>query len=344
MHMGNELLTLPVAGALFAGAAGGLGYASAKARKGLDEKKVPLLGVLGAFVFAAQMVNFPVLPGTSGHFVGATLLAVVLGPHAAALGMAAIVIVQCLVFQDGGLLALGANLVNMALVGPYVAHAIFSAISGGGRDVSRARFYAASFLAALGSVLAGAILVPIEVSVSGVSAAPFLFFLGVMAGVHAVIGAAEGAITFAVLAALARLRPDLVPVLRDERRGAPLGAALASVLAAAALVGGFLSLAASELPDGLDSTLERLEVLKPAGEEPARSAADAAERIGEKIAIFPDYSRPGGGWYWTTVSGILGAALVLGVASAAARALRTGRPRADAASAGGRPDPPPGPA
>src|SRR5512136_2157489 len=103
--MANEVLTLPVAGALGAAAVGGLALAAARARRDLDERRAPLLGVLGAFVFAAQMVNFPVLPGTSGHFVGAALLAILLGPHAAALGMAAIVIVQCVVFQDGGLLA-----------------------------------------------------------------------------------------------------------------------------------------------------------------------------------------------------------------------------------------------
>lgn len=103
LHMGNELLTLPVAGTFIAAAGAGVGYASFKARKELDERRVPLLGVLGAFVFAAQMVKFPILilPGVTGHFVGGALLAIVLGPHAAVLGMAAIVIVQCIVFQDG---------------------------------------------------------------------------------------------------------------------------------------------------------------------------------------------------------------------------------------------------
>ena len=322
MHMGNELLTLPVAGALFAGAGAGIAAASAKARRQLDERRAPLLGVLGAFVFAAQMVNFPVLPGTSGHFLGAALLAILLGPHAAALGMAAIVIVQCLVFQDGGLLALGANLLNMALAGPYAAWAAFRALAPASGEIGRPRLYAASFAAALASVLAGAILVPFEAAASGVVRIPLAAFVGTMAGVHAVIGAAEGALTFAVLAALARMRPDLLPGARPAPGGLPLAAVAASLAAAALLVGAFLSLAASGKPDGLESTLERT---KAAEDAPPDPAARAADRAGEKIAILPDYTRPGGGWYWTTVSGVLGCLLVLGLAAAARRAIAARR-------------------
>jgi len=318
MHMGNELLTLPVAGGFCAVAGAGIAYASVKARKELDEKRVPLLGVLGAFVFAAQMVNFPVLPGTSGHFVGAALLAIVLGPHAAALAMSAIVIVQCLVFQDGGLLALGTNLVNMALVGPYAGYGIFRAIVPKDSTPGRARLYGASFVAALGSILAGAILVPIQVALSGVSQVPFFTFLGTMAGVHVLVGAAEGAITFAVLVALAKMRAGLVPGLKAEG-GFPLKTVALSVLAAGILIGAFVSLAASGSPDGLEWTLESKKVI---AEDTHNSAAAAADSAGEKIALLPDYNRPNERWYWTTVSGILGALLVLGVAFAAGRALR----------------------
>jgi cobalt/nickel transport system permease protein len=321
MHMGNELLTLPVAGGFYAAAGAAIAYASVRARKELDERRVPLLGVLGAFVFAAQMVNFPVLPGTSGHFVGGALLAIVLGPHAAALGMAAIVIVQCLVFQDGGLIALGCNLVNMALVGPYAGYWIYRAIVPKDATPPRARLYAASFVAALGSILAGAILVPIQVALSGVSQVPFFTFLGTTAGVHVLIGAAEGAITFAVLAALARMRADLVPGLRAGG-GFPVKSVALSVVGAALLVGAFLSLAASGSPDGLEWTLEERKVI---AEEP-NPAAEAAEHAGEKIAILPDYNRPEERWYWTTVSGILGSILVLGVAYAVGRALRRSPP------------------
>jgi len=311
MHMGNELLTLPAAGALFAGAGAGIAFASARARKDLDERRAPLLGVLGAFVFAAQMVNFPVLPGTSGHFLGAALLAILLGPHAAALGMAAIVIVQCLVFQDGGLLALGANLLNMALAAPYAAWAAFRALAPAAGEPGRGRFYAAAFAASMASVLAGAVLVPLEVAAAGVARIPLPFFLGTVAGVHAVIGAAEGAITFAVMASLARMRPDLLPGARPAPGRLSLTPVLLSVLAAAILVAGFLSLAASDRPDGLEATLEKTNAVERAPADPA----------GERIALLPDYSRPGGGWYWTTVSGILGCLLVLGLIAAARRAV-----------------------
>jgi cobalt/nickel transport system permease protein len=318
MHMGNELLTLPAAGALFAGAGTGIAFAAARARRGLDEARAPLLGVLGAFVFAAQMVNFPVLPGTSGHFLGASLLAILLGPHAAALGLSAIVIVQCLVFQDGGLLALGANLLNMALAAPYAAWAAFRAIAPASGEAGRGRFYAAAFAASMASVLAGAILVPIEVAAAGVARIPLPFFLGTLAGVHAVIGAAEGAITFAVLVSLARMRPDLLPGTRPAPGGPPLAAVVLSIGAAALLVAGFLSLAASGKPDGLEATLEKTKAVEGA---PADPAARAADRAGERIAILPDYTRPGGGWYWTTVSGLLGCLLVLGLTTAARRAV-----------------------
>ncbi len=318
MHMGNELLTLPVAGALFAGAGTGIAFSSAKARRDLDERRAPLLGILGAFVFAAQMVNFPVLPGTSGHFLGAALLAVLLGPHAAALGMAAIVIVQCLVFQDGGLLALGANLLNMAIAAPYAAWAAFRLVAPASAEPGHGRFYAASFAAAMASVLAGAVLVPLEAALAGVVRIPLTVFLGTMAGVHAVIGAAEGAITFAILVSLARLRPDLLPGPAPAGRGLPLAAAGISILAAALLVAGFLSLAASEHPDGMEATIEKTHALEGA---PANPAAEAADRTGERIALLPDYSRPGGGWYWTTLAGVLGSLLVLGLAATARRAL-----------------------
>ena len=331
MHMGNELLTLPVAGGLAVAAGAGVAFAAARARRDLDERRVPLLGVLGAFVFAAQMVNFPVLPGASGHFVGGALLAILLGPHAAALGMAAIVIVQCLVFQDGGLLALGANVLSMAVVGPYVAYGVFRALvapgrsepgppSGAGAAPGRGRVYCASFLAGLSSVLAGALLVPLEVALAGVSPVPLHVFLGTMAGVHVVIGAAEGAITFAVLVALAGLRAELVPGLPAGGR-VPLPAVALSIAGAGLLLAAFVSLAASGSPDGLEWTLDAAGAVADRA-VPAAAAADAAA---SRIALLPGCSGPGGRWYWTSVSGVLGSLLVFGVVSAAARAVRRAR-------------------
>src|SRR4030066_1130135 len=133
MHMANELLSVQVAAGTLAIAPAGLTLICRKARSIITSDKLALMGILGAFVFAAQMVNFqlPAMPGTSGHMVGAVLLAIVLGPHLAAIVMSSVVIVQCLIFQDGGLLALGCNIINMALVPTYLGYFLYRTITNG---------------------------------------------------------------------------------------------------------------------------------------------------------------------------------------------------------------------
>ena len=128
--MANELLSVPVATGTLAIAAGGLGLICRKVSKIVSSDKLPLMGILGAFIFAAQMVNFqlPAMPGTSGHIVGAVLLAIILGPHLAAIVISSVVIVQCLIFQDGGLLALGCNNINMGLVPSYVGYFLYKIV------------------------------------------------------------------------------------------------------------------------------------------------------------------------------------------------------------------------
>jgi cobalt/nickel transport system permease protein len=125
--MANELLSIPVATGTLAIAAGGIAVICRKAGKLLEPEKLALMGVLGAFVFAAQMVNFqlPLMPGTSGHLLGAVLLAIILGPHAAAIVLSSVVIIQCLIFQDGGLLALGCNIINIAIVPTYLGYELY---------------------------------------------------------------------------------------------------------------------------------------------------------------------------------------------------------------------------
>ncbi len=329
MHMGNELLSIPVAAGCGVISATGIAVASVRAKKTLDERRVPLLGVLGAFVFAAQMVNFPVLPGTTGHFVGGALLAILLGPDAAVLAMAAILIVQCLVFQDGGLLALGANILNMGVFGSYVGYALYRAMVGRRERLTPVRLYGAAFLASMGAVVGGATLVPIEVGLSGVSQIPFHVFFGAMVGVHVLIGTGEGLITFAALLALGRLRPDLVPGRVAANEGLPVKTAIASILAAALVVGGLFSLAAATSPDGLESTVAHQHVLAGHPEPGAteETPAEAADRLSSRIALFPDYNRPDQRWYWTSVSGVLGLLLVFGLVYLFGRLLRAPAPR-----------------
>ena len=210
MHMANELLSVPVATGTLAIAAAGLGLVCRKARQIISSDKLALMGIMGAFVFAAQMVNFqlPAMPGTSGHMVGAVLLAIVLGPHAGAIVISSVVIVQCLIFQDGGLLALGCNIINMALVPSYLGYFLYRTITTG--PSSGLRTYIGAMLACVVAIEVGATLVPIQAVLSAVLAVPFSTFLITMLGVHLLVGLVEGLITVAVLAYLQQVRPDVV--------------------------------------------------------------------------------------------------------------------------------------
>ena len=210
MHMANELLNLPVAIVTLLLGDAAIAVAAAVARKTADAQKLPLMGVMGAFVFAAQMINFtlPGMPGTSGHLGGGVLLAILLGPAAAILTMASILIVQCLIFQDGGLLALGCNIINMGVVPCLLGWWLYRVLIGWGDRVAAWRQYLVAWLACVVGVTIGAALVPIEALLAGRLVIPVAHFLGVMVGVHVLIGAVEGAITFAVIAYLRQVRPE----------------------------------------------------------------------------------------------------------------------------------------
>jgi len=342
MHMANELLTPEVATGFIAASAAGIGYSSWKVRRTLDDSKVPMMGVMGAFVFAAQMINFQILPGSSGHLGGGVLLAILLGPSAATLAMASILIVQCLVFNDGGLLALGANIFNMGIVPCYLGYWIYRLLLGGGgkaEPVSPGRLYFACFTATFLGMLAGAAMVPIQVAVSGVSAVPFQKFFTVMIGVHIIIAAIEGVVTFAVILFIRRMRPALVPGGTHMEGKMSVRAVAATMLVVAMVVGGFLSLVASGLPDGLEYVLAGRQHPQQAGpaldkpvldEEKIPPVVEAATGLQERLAPLPDYSAratEGAGGaepavWWTSLSGVLGSFIVLVLMSAVAMVLR----------------------
>jgi len=215
MHIPDGFLNLPTAAATGAVSVAAVGYACSRLSKTLPPEKVPLLGVAGAFVFAGQMVNFPVAGGTSGHLLGAALVTILLGPWAAMLVMTAVLTVQCFVFQDGGLSALGANVLNMAVIGPLVAHGVYRGLGRlapplGSRPVAAA-------LAAWATVAVAALACSVELVVSG-TAAPVVVFPA-MLGVHSLIGVGEAAITLGALAVVSATRPDLWPVLRPAEVG-----------------------------------------------------------------------------------------------------------------------------
>ena len=207
LHAPDGFVSVPIAIAMWAITAVVVGYAVMRTNRQLDERAVPLLGVMAAFIFAAQMFNFPVGPGMSGHLLGGVLAAVLLGPWAATLVMTAVVGVQALVFQDGGLLILGANIFNMGAVGTLGGYAVYRAVVallGGER---RGRLPAAA-VAAWISVVGGALAITIQLAASGV--VPLGLALPAMVGAHALIGIGEAAITVAAIAFIGGTRADLL--------------------------------------------------------------------------------------------------------------------------------------
>jgi len=220
VHIPYGLLSPPVSIATAALAAPAVGWSLWRVRRQRQERAVPLIGVLGAYIFAAQMLNFPVAAGTSGHLLGAALAVFTLGPAAAMLVMATVVTIQAVLFQDGAVTALGANLLNMAVIGVLVPWLFFEAW----RRLLRGRLALAGMaLAALASIVAAAAACAVEVAASRIYPLPAV--LGAMAGIHGLIGAAEAVITAAILKFLQAVRPDLVPGLAPpggERHGAPV--------------------------------------------------------------------------------------------------------------------------
>jgi cobalt/nickel transport system permease protein len=210
MHIPDGFLTPEVAGACAVPAAGAVAYGLRRASRDLEERQVPLLGVTAAFVFAAQMLNFPVAGGTSGHFLGAALAAILLGPWLAGLVLSVVLIVQAFVFADGGITALGANVLNMGVIGGLAVGGLMVAA----RRVlpqTRAALLAVSAVGAWLAVVAGAAACSVELAMSGT--VPLGTVLPAMLGVHALIGTGEAVITVAAVSAVLTTRPDVVRAL-----------------------------------------------------------------------------------------------------------------------------------
>jgi cobalt/nickel transport system permease protein len=207
MHIPDGFLNAATAATTYALSAGGVGYSIKETQRNLGDKQVPMMGVMSAFIFAAQMLNFPVIGGTSGHLIGGALAAILLGPWAGTLIMTCVLIVQCLIFQDGGITALGANIFNMGLVACFVGYYLYRAlvsIIGEGRRST----LVGGFVGAWASVFVASIVCAIELAISGRS--PLGVALPAMAGVHALIGIGEGLITTAVLTFVTATRADLL--------------------------------------------------------------------------------------------------------------------------------------
>ncbi len=213
MHIPDGFLSPQVWSVTWLFSVGGLSYCVKKVRQILKDKMVPLMGVMSAFIFAAQMLNFPVAGGTSGHLLGGVLAAVLLGPCAGAIVISCVLIIQCLIFQDGGLTTLGANIFNMAFVGAVVGYFIYRLLAkkiGGSKGVMTGAAVASWF-----SVVLASIVCALELALSGTS--PLNIALPAMVGVHILIGIGEAIITCLVVGFVLKVRPDLIFNYKEEK-------------------------------------------------------------------------------------------------------------------------------
>jgi cobalt/nickel transport system permease protein len=221
MHMSDGIVNAPTSAIFGVIAVAAIGLCALKARSELDERTVPLAGLVAAFIFAVQMVNFPILPGVSGHLLGGALAAILVGPYTGALCIAIVLIVQSLLFADGGITALGTNITNMAVVGVAAGYATAVALYAIARrrkpNVPVAGLGVISFIAAvLGTVFAAMAFV-IEYAIGGAGATSLGTVAGYMLGTHVLIGIGEGVITAVTVMAVTRSRPDLVYLTRSAR-------------------------------------------------------------------------------------------------------------------------------
>jgi cobalt/nickel transport system permease protein len=215
MHMSDGLVNAPTAVIFGAIAVIGLAIAVSRARADLDDRTAPMAGLVTAFVFAVQMINFPILPGASGHLLGGALVAILVGPWVGSLCIAIVLVVQALLFADGGLTTLGANLTNMALISVFAGYGVALALRGLARR-SRAGLVTTAFLAALIGTVCASLGFVVEYAIGGAAGASLGTVFTLMVGLHVLVGIGEGIITAATVGAVAAIRPDLVYLLRGS--------------------------------------------------------------------------------------------------------------------------------
>jgi cobalt/nickel transport system permease protein len=288
MHMADALLSPGTGGLMWLASCATMGVAARRVRQRADDRLVPLMGMLGAFVFAAQMVNFSI-PGTgsSGHLGGGLLLAILLGPHAAFVVVASVLTVQALVFADGGLLALGANMFNLGVLPCYLAYPwVYRPLAGKSPSPRRAAF--AAVLAAVVGLQLGALAVVLQTAASGISSLPVPAFLGLMLPIHLVIGVVEGLATAALVGFLRRARPELLETAASATT-AGRRRALWSLTLAAVFTGGVLSWFASTQPDGLEWSVAHVAGTS-ASAAPAEGLHAVLQVVQQRLAWLPDYA------------------------------------------------------
>ena len=309
MHMADAMLSPAVGATMYVASGLVAAYSINKIRKEEDfKKKIPTMGIMGAFVFATQMVNFTI-PGTgsSGHLCGGLLLSSILGPFGGFLSMIGVLLIQCLFFADGGLLALGANIWNMAFYGCFIGSLIWKFIMKNG--MSKTKIILASMLGSVLTLQLGAFSVTLETLASGVTQLPFGAFVLAMQPIHLAIGLVEGLITSAVLCFIYEARPEILwngnkKIEKEARFSYKKTIGILSCLVV--IIAGGFSLLASSNPDGLEWSIEKLTgSTEIEGQE--NNVYQTAQSIQDTTTILPDYSfensdNPLG----TSVSGIVG--------------------------------------
>ena len=320
MHMADALLSPAVGGTLYAASVAAAAYSTKKIKTDdLGENKVPLMAVTGAMVFAAQMINITI-PGTgsSGHLGGGILLAALLGPYAGMLTMSAVLVIQCLFFADGGLLALGCNIFNIAVIPclfvyPLIMKKVMSPTP------TKRRIWAGSMVSAIIALQLGSFCLVIETTASGIAELPFATFALLMQPIHLAIGVLEGVITAAILTFVFAARPQMLTGgLSPGKPAMPIKKVVLVFAVIAAVVAGGLSLLASENPDGLEWA-----VFHTAGVEELHAEGDVHDAFAsaqESLTMMPDYELEEGGG--APIAGLVGAAIVFAAAGAAALVIR----------------------
>lgn len=338
MHMADALLAPAVAATMYVASGTAAGLSIKQLSKDENTQKLPTMAVASALVFAGQMINYTI-PGTgsSGHMCGGMLLSALLGPQAGFLSMIVVLTIQCLFFADGGLMALGANIWNMAFYGCFVGYYLIwrpimkSSLFGNleAKAGQRAKIIAASIIGCIVILQMGAFSVVLETTLSGITELPFGAFCALMQPIHLAIGLIEGLITAAVLTFVYETRPELIRDVDLSQQSAggkaalPLRTVIISLAVMAVIVGGVFSHFASSNPDGLEWALFGNEEagysanmgLDEENFGVSSSASDTAASIQEKTSFLPDYAFAGSDSpMGTTVSGIAGSAMVAAAA------------------------------
>jgi cobalt/nickel transport system permease protein len=325
--MSDALITPIVGGTLWGVSGSAISYSTRKIQNELEDNNIPLMGVMGAFVFAAQMVNFTIpMTGSSGHIGGGVLLSIILGPFAGFLAMATVLIIQALFFADGGLLALGANIFNLGFMTCFVAYPLIY-MKMTRRSKSIKRISAAAFITSVIGLQLGSLGVVAETFLSGKTELPIGTLLMFMQPIHLAIGVVEGLITVAVISFIFSNKPEIIMKSKESDNSGSKGLSklIVFLLILTVFTGGFLAIYASENPDGLEWA-----VMRTSSEEELTVNEHIHEllaTIQEETSVLPDYdfknaSQQGDLNTGTSVSGIVGGALILAIITIVGYTLR----------------------